>query len=40
MTNGRLHSEQIYQAMVDDEAFAELPSLLARSVGARFAGPA
>ena len=35
MTNARLHSEQIYQAMVDDEAFADLPSLLARSVGAR-----
>lgn len=35
MTNARLHSEQIYQAMVDDAAFADLPSLLASSVGAR-----
>jgi DNA-binding CsgD family transcriptional regulator len=35
MANGRLQSEQIYEAMLDDEAFAELPSLLARSVGAR-----
>lgn len=35
MPNTRLHSEQIYQAMVDDAAFADLPSLLARSVGAR-----
>ena len=35
MTNARLHSEQIYQAMVDDAAFADLPSLLAASVGAR-----
>lgn len=35
MTKVRLRSEQIYQAMVDDEAFAELPALLAQSVGAR-----
>lgn len=35
MTDGRLRAEQIYQAMVDDEAFAELPSMLAESVGAR-----
>ena len=35
MTKVRLRSEQIYQAMVDDEAFAELPTLLAQSVGAR-----
>jgi len=35
MAKARLHSEQIYQAMVDDEAFAELPALLAQSIGAR-----
>lgn len=35
MTRVRLRSEQIYQAMVDDEAFALLPTLLAESVGAR-----
>jgi DNA-binding CsgD family transcriptional regulator/PAS domain-containing protein len=35
MKKERLRSEQIYQAMVDDEAFANLPSLLARSLGAR-----
>lgn len=35
MSKTRLHSEQIYQAMVDDEAFALLPTLLAQSVGAR-----
>lgn len=35
MSKTRLHSEQIYQAMVDDEAFAALPTLLAQSVGAR-----
>ncbi len=35
MAKARLHSEQIYQAMVDDEAFAELPTILAQSVGAR-----
>ena len=35
MSKTRLHSEQIYQAMVDDEAFALLPTLLAESVGAR-----
>lgn len=35
MSKPRLRSEQIYQAMVDDDAFAELPSLLAQSVGAR-----
>lgn len=35
MTKTRLHSEQIYQAMVDDEAFANLPTILANSVGAR-----
>jgi len=35
MTKARLHSEQIYQAMVDDEAFANLPTILAQSVGAR-----
>ena len=32
---GPLRTEQIYQAMVDDEAFAQLPSMLAQSVGAR-----
>ncbi len=32
---GSLRAEQIYQAMVDDDAFAELPALLAQSVGAR-----
>ncbi len=32
MTKPRLHSEQIYQAMVDDEAFANLPTILAQSV--------
>ncbi len=32
---GPLRAEQIYQAMVDDEAFAHLPSMLAQSVGAR-----
>ena len=35
MAKVRLRSEQIYQAMVDDEAFAELPTLLAQSIGAR-----
>lgn len=35
MGKARLHSAQIYQAMVDDEAFALLPALLAESVGAR-----
>lgn len=35
MGASRLRNEQIYQAMVDDEAFAELPSLLAASLGAR-----
>jgi len=35
MTKLRLRSEQIYQAMVDDEAFANLPTILAESVGAR-----
>ncbi|MES2904154.1 MAG: LuxR C-terminal-related transcriptional regulator [Pseudomonadota bacterium] len=35
MSKTRLHSEQIYQAMVDDEAFAELPNILAEAVGAR-----
>ena len=35
MTKLRLRSEQIYEAMIDDEAFATLPTLLAQSVGAR-----
>ena len=35
MKKERLRSEQIYQAMVDDEAFANLPALLAQSLGAR-----
>ena len=35
MTRRGLRSEQIYEAMVDDQAFAELPSLLAESLGAR-----
>jgi len=35
MISVRLRSEQIYQAMVDDEAFADLPTILANSVGAR-----
>ncbi len=33
--SGSLRAEQIYQAMVDDEAFAHLPAMLADSVGAR-----
>lgn len=32
---GPLRAEQIYQAMVDDEAFDQLPAMLAQSVGAR-----
>lgn len=32
---GPLTSEQIYDALLDDEAFAVLPGLLAKSVGAR-----
>jgi len=34
MIKVRLHSEQINHAMVDDEAFANLPTILAQSVGA------
>ena len=35
MSSGVLRPEQIYQAMVDDEVFAQIPTLLAQAVGAR-----